>query len=129
MFGWAARRARRDAGTAAWVDEQRANAYASGGQALMILQVYQQSRRGMKVYVQLDGQPWTRDAFFWWVIVTAGSMVLVRASTGWGPHTNRDDVLWIGSKNLPAGTGIFAVIVPGDVKRWSRHYRRLAKNL
>lgn len=128
MFGWGATRARRDADTAAWVDGQRANAYASRGQAVLILQIYQRVKRGTKAYVQLDGQPWTRDAFFWHMDITAGSMVLVQTSTGWGPHTNRDDVLWIGSKDLPAGSGIFAVIAAGDLKRWSRHYRRLAKD-
>lgn len=128
LFWWGARRAWRDAETAAWVDDLRASAYASRGQAVIILQVYQRVKRGTKAYVQLDGQPWTRDAFFWWVDITAGSMVLVHASTGWGPHTNRDDVLWIGSEDLPAGAGIFAVIASGDLKRWKRHYRRLARN-
>ena len=68
------------------------------------------------------------DAFFWHdVRITVGSLVLVRTSTGWGPHTNRDDVLWIGSKNEPAGTGIFAVIPSAAVKRWQRHYIRLSR--
>ena len=64
LFGWGARKARRDAEAAAWVDGRRADAYASRGQAVMILRVYQQVERGTKAYVQLDGQPWTRDAFF-----------------------------------------------------------------
>jgi len=93
----------------------------------MILQVYQQLRRGTKAYVQLDGHPWTRDAFFWWTPVNVGSMVVVTTTTGWGSHTNRNDVLWIGRERPTGAHGIHAVIPAADVKRWARHYRRLSK--
>jgi len=128
MFKWGVKRARRDADTAGWVDSQRASTYAAGGQSLLILQVYQRVKRGAKAYVYLDDQPWKRDAFFWDTSVTAGTMVLVRTATGWGPHTNRNDVLWIGSKHQPAADEILAVISAGDLKRWQRHNRRTARN-
>jgi len=125
MFGWGGR-ARRDAEAAARVDQLRASATSFGGHAhiVLILQVYQQVKRGTKAYVQLDGAGWTRDAFFWWVRLEPGSMVVATSSTGWGPHTRRSDVLWVGSEYSPAGTGIHGVASAADVKRWNRHYRR-----
>ena len=124
MFGWGAR-ARRDAEAAARVDQLRASASTFGGRVVLILQVYQQVKRGTKAYVQLDGVGWTRDAFFWWVRLEPGSMVVATSSTGWGPHTRREDVLWVGGEHRPAGTGIHAVAPAADVKRWERHHRRV----
>lgn len=125
MFGWFGR-ARRDAAAAARVDELRSRVRSAGDHVhlVLILQVYQQVHRGTKAFVQLEGSEWTRDAFFWWVWMEAGSMAAVTSSVGWGPHSQRDDVLWVGGRDLPAGTGIYGIAPAADVRRWNRHHSR-----
>lgn len=51
----------------------------------------------------------------------SGSVVAVSISEGWGPHTRRDDVLFIGSRGLP---GVHATLNAATVRRVQRQHRR-----
>lgn|ERR1700722_3154672 len=84
--------------------------------------VYLNGRTGSKAIVYLFGQPgYRRDAWFWHARVQLGSVVAVHLSQGWGPHTGRDDVLYVGSEHR--GSGIYAVVDAQAVKRVLRHSR------
>jgi hypothetical protein len=82
-----------------------------------------------QAFIELDRVPgWTRDAFFWWMhSIHPGQMLSVHMSQGWGPHTQRSDVLWIGSEHDLAGTGIGGAVPAADVRRWARHHARASR--
>ena len=69
----------------------------SGLLLVQVVSVYGYHRRGTKAIISHpDGQ--TQDAWFWWVRIAPGAVYVVRASTGYGPHTNRTGVLYIGEE-------------------------------
>ena len=84
---------------------------------------YQHAQQGSKAFVSIYDDPTrtTRDAWFWWTQVQKGSVVAVRLSQGWGPHTNRDDVLYIGA-GPTRQSGIYASL---DAKILTRARRYL----
>lgn len=63
-----------------------------------------------------------RDAFFWRTQVAPGAVVAVKLSEGWGPHTRRDDVLFIGSQDR---AGVHATLDAATVRRAQRHHPQL----
>jgi hypothetical protein len=80
--------------------------------------------RGSKAWVtKADRSGRARDAWFWWANVQEGSVVAVSVTEGWGPHTQRDDVLYIGSE-IPKRNGIYATLDAGTVKRAQRYQER-----
>jgi hypothetical protein len=83
--------------------------------------VYQQARRGTKAIVRHDNFGSYRDAWFWWARVQPGQMVLVHATNGWGPHTGRDNVLYVGGERT--GAGVLEVVDPRTLAAARRHYR------
>jgi hypothetical protein len=91
---------------ACWRDvDQRAQ--TPGIELVHIARITQRARTGTKAIVRhRDGA--TQDAWFWNVRVQHRSILLVRANTGYGPHTRRDHVLYIGTKDT--GSGIVATI-------------------
>lgn len=62
------------------------------------------------------------DAWFWWSRVEPDEIAAVEASTGYGPHTPREDVLYIGDERT--GSGIQHVMSAHDAKRAERHLKR-----
>lgn len=119
MLGWTRGRDRRAAQR--W-EEFCAAAARQNLHLLQVLRVYQVARRGTKAVVQPYGRVERRDAWFWWARVSPGSVVAVRESVGYGPHTNRDGVVYIGSKD--GGGGVHATVDARTVKRAGRHWRR-----
>jgi hypothetical protein len=91
---------------------------------LYIERDYQHAHQGSKALVSLYTNPArTRDAWFWWTQVQKGSVVAVRFSQGWGPHTQRDDVLYIGHEATNQ-TGIYATLGAKTLARAHRHHQR-----
>ncbi|MFE3796485.1 hypothetical protein [Nocardia tengchongensis] len=89
----------------------------------MVDQVYQVSANGTKAFVRLDGTPWARDSWFWhWHGLIPGSVYAVYSSQGWGPHTQRHDVLYIGSDD--SGHGVMEVI---DARTCAAAHRHLGR--
>ena len=91
---------------------------------LYVQKVYERHpKKGCKARVSIYGEPGStwRDAWFWHHQVQPGSVVAVVASQGWGSHTRRDDVLFIGSKDRP---GVHASLDVATVRRAQRHHRR-----
>jgi hypothetical protein len=118
------RRAERDANAAAQLYELRERARSSGRGAYVVhvLSVYQQARRGTKAFVKNDATGAVRDAWFWWSRIKPGEILLVEASSGWGPHSGRTDVLYVGGEHR--GRGISQGLPSGTAKRARRHEAR-----
>jgi hypothetical protein len=116
----------RDAAAAqAWGQFHR-NATGHGLSMLYIEDVYQHAHRGSKAMVSIygDGAGVSRDAWFWWEHVRRGSVVAVRLSQGWGPHTRRDDVLYVGNGGPARQSGVHATFGARELVRARRHFRR-----
>lgn len=117
---------KRDAAAAqAWAAfHQYATNY--GWSLLYIQNVYQHAHRGSKALVSIYGDPTSasRDTWFWWHQVQPGSVVAVHLNQGWGPHTCRDDVLYIGNNAPTPQSGIYATFSTQELTRAQRHFRR-----
>ena len=119
LFGWSRRR---DARASAEWDQFVASADRQGWQLLEVLHVYQVARRGTKAVVQPYRGSWQRDAWFWWARVAPGSVVAVASSIGYGPHTHRDNVIYVGTRE--GGSGIRAALAGKTLKYAKRHRKR-----
>lgn len=125
---WLTTQPRRDAdAAAAWVRFHQ-TATEHGLRILYVNSVQQRARHGSKAWVCLygDGTGVRRDAWFWWRDVQQGSVVAVRLSQGWGPHTKREGVLYIGTRESPAQAGVHATFGARELARAQRHFRRTA---
>ena len=120
---WRRRQAKRDAQAALQLKELRAWADATPNALLLrVRSVYQHARRGTKAFVKQDHTGQERDAWFWSARVHPGEVVAVKASSGWGPHSNRKDVLYVGGEH--AGSGVHTVLPAKTVKAALRHFRQ-----
>lgn len=103
------------------------SATAHGLQLLYIerIQPNGRSNRGTKAFVSVYGNPMVapRDAWFWWADVQQGSVVAVRMSEGWGPHTRREDVLFIGTER-PQQSGIYDTVDAKTLARARRYHQQ-----
>lgn len=93
---------------------------------LYVHSVYKHGNRGSKAHVSVYGDSTrvSRDSWFWWHQVQPGSVVAVSGlSQGWGPHTCRDDVLYIGDE-LDHSDGVRATFSARELARAQRHWRR-----
>ncbi|MDP7703701.1 MULTISPECIES: hypothetical protein [unclassified Mycobacterium] len=108
MFGWLTQNQRDAAAAQTWAGFY-SYATANGLHMLCIEKVYQHAHRGSKAIVFIYGENAgaRRDAWFWWTQVQQGSVVAAYLSEGWGPHTNRDHVLYIGDEHNET-TGVYA---------------------
>ncbi len=88
-------------------------------EVVLVQHVYQRSRRGTKALVLMERTGQQHDAWFWWSRVSSGQMAAVQFTEGWGPHTQRDGVLYVGHKDT--GHGIYELLSAREVKRASRH--------
>lgn len=88
-------------------------------EVVFVQDVYQRARRGTKAPVLVERTGQQHDAWFWWSRVSSGQMAAVQFSEGWGPHTHRDGVLYVGHKET--GHGIYELLSAQEVKRASRH--------
>lgn len=93
---------------------------AQGLVPVTVLRVYQVARRGSKAVLLFPGGQQV-DAWFWWFTVTPGSFVMIAPAVGYGSHTHRDGVHYVGSKD--GGHGVAAVMHPRDV-RFLTKFRR-----
>jgi hypothetical protein len=94
---------------------------ATPGMALVhVQQVYQHATRGTKAIVRDDASGYVSDAWFWWARVAPGQAVAVYASRGWGPHTGRDNVLYVGREENRT-SGVLEILLSGTVARAARH--------
>ncbi|MCH9729754.1 MAG: hypothetical protein K0U84_08790 [Actinomycetia bacterium] len=93
---------------------------------LYIENVYDRAYRGSKAVVSLygDGPSASNDAWFWWEHVQPGSVVAVRLSKGWGSHTRRDGVLYIGNGGTTDQSGIYATFGARELTQAQRHFQQ-----
>ncbi len=116
MFG------RRDARAAArWV---RFAEHAADNRLTIVhvIGVYQLAWNGTKAIIAVYGDPQARDAWFWWDTVERGATLAVATSSGYGPHTQRDDVVFVGGQT--AGSGVYDRLSSKVLARAQRHQIR-----
>ncbi|MFD4323572.1 hypothetical protein ACFWQC_02990 [Nocardioides sp. NPDC058538] len=89
-----------------------------------VVDVYQYAQTGTKALVNLYGEAESRDAWFWWEHVDPGMTLAVALSTGYGPHTHRDGVIYVGSEQN--GSGVYDAVTAKTVVRAQRHQLRAA---
>jgi len=116
------RQLRKDAAAASALEQMRYSTGVDRGTLVVhVVRVYQIARRGTKAVVEMDSNGRTRDAWFWYGRVARGQCHLVSASSGYGPHTNCDNVLYIGHEG---GThGILQTLSPRQARRALRYER------
>lgn len=116
MFG------RRDARAAAkWVRFAEHAAH-HGLTIVHIVDVYEVARNGTKAVITVYGSPRAHDAWFWWDNVAVGTTLAVALSTGYGPHTHRDGVIFVGGQTT--GSGVYDRLGPRVLARAQRHQIR-----
>lgn len=86
--------------------------------------VYQCAQHGTKAVITLYGEAQVHDAWFWWDRVTAGATLAVAMSSGYGPHSHREGVIYIGSQTN--GSGVYDALSAKTLRRAQRHHLRLA---
>lgn len=101
------------------------HATANALQMLYIEDVYQHAARGSKAYVSIygDSSGIRRDAWFWWAQVHKGSVVAVQPTVGWGPHSGRENVLYIGTE-ASHQSGVYGAVDARTLTRAHRHLNR-----
>lgn len=83
-----------------------------------VIRPTQFARRGSKAIISVDGGP-PCDAWFWWYRVAPGQVIAVdHLGQGWGPHTHRPGVTYIGSE---AACGVHAWLTADVWARAQRH--------
>lgn len=101
-------------------------AATNGWPLLEIHSRYEDWSQGSKAYVSIYGAPTgiVRDAWFWWHHVQPGSVVAVHGfGEGWGPHTGKDGVLYIGDRDLRQ-SGVTATFNAKELTKARRHWNR-----
>ncbi|MFI5623514.1 hypothetical protein ACIA03_08620 [Nocardioides sp. NPDC051685] len=58
--------------------------------------------------------------------VAAGTTAAVALSSGYGPHTHRDGVIYVGGQ--ASGSGVYDSMSARTLKHAQRHYRRVASS-
>ncbi|WP_406021827.1 hypothetical protein OH802_21345 [Nocardioides sp. NBC_00850] len=97
MFG------RRNARAAARWMRFAERAASDGLTIVRVLDVCQVARTGTKAVVTIYDDHRARDAWFWWDRVEAGSTLAVVFSSGYGPHSLRDGVIFVGNQTTGSG--------------------------
>lgn len=114
---------RRRARAAAALQEMRAAASREPpAYVLEVVSIFHAARRGTKATVRMDGTERIFDAWFWWSRLKPGQTLLVSASSGFGPHTGRHGVLYVGTES--GDRGIHRSLSPNQSKRARRHLSR-----
>lgn len=85
---------------------------------------YQCARHGTKAVITLYGEAQVHDAWFWWDRVTTGETLAVTMSPDYGPHTDREGVIYIGSQ--ANGSGVYDALSAKTLRRAQRHHFLLA---
>ncbi|MEC3982587.1 hypothetical protein [Amycolatopsis sp. H20-H5] len=83
--------------------------------------VYQRARRGTKAVIVWQETRYAQDSWFKGVFPAAGSTVLLRGSTGWGPHNRNPHVFYINPGDL------LFLLRPGTSAARRRHEKRVAR--
>lgn len=83
--------------------------------------VVQVTRRETKAWVTVDASGDRFDSWFWNAQVTKGQTVLASVSGGYGAHTQRDHILYVGREGV---TGVHEVLPAGTRASAERHFRR-----
>lgn len=119
MFGF---RRRGDAKAAAEIARFWDFARNNNLEVLRVEHVYQTGRRGTKAMTSLVRTGERVDTWFWWDRVVPDRLVAVDVGVGWGSHTHRQNVHYVGREF--GGTGIASTARGDQWRRAQRHHRR-----
>lgn len=89
-----------------------------------VVDVYQLARNGTKAVITIYGDHQARDAWFWWDRVETGATLAVAFSAGYGPHSDRDGVVFVGGE--ATGSGVHDRLSSKTLARAQRHQIRSA---
>lgn len=78
-----------------WESMQALKASTPGAELAEVAVVYQRARRGAKAVIVWLANGHRQDAWFEDEWPHAGSVLLLRGSTGWGPHNRNPDVFYV----------------------------------
>jgi len=67
-----------------------------GAELVVVDQVYQRARRGCKAVIVWQRSGIAQDSWFEGMHLLPGDLLLVRGSSGWGPHNNNPNVFYVG---------------------------------
>ena len=87
-----------------------------------VVDAYQIARNGTKAVITVYGDHRARDAWFWWERVETGTTLAVTFSSGYGPHSHRDGVIFIGDQAY--GSGVHHRLSSKVLARAQRHQIR-----
>lgn len=89
---------------AQWHQLQAAAAHGrrEGAHLLQVVEVYQYARTGSKAIIAWCDTGLRQDAWFEGQRLPPGMFMLVKASSGWGPHNNNPNVLYVSREGVRA---------------------------
>jgi hypothetical protein len=102
-----------------WDAMERLRATTPGAGLIGIVTVYQRARRGTKAVIMWLETGREQDAWFAANWPSAGSVALVRGSTGWGPHNQNPDVFYVQPSQ------VLDLLPPGTPEAVERHRARV----
>ena len=80
----------------------RAAARSQGAFLVQVVSVYQRARRGSKAMVVWCDTGIRQDTWFWYWTAPVGAYVLVRGASGFGPHNQNPNVLYVQQQDVLA---------------------------
>ncbi|MDI5971912.1 hypothetical protein POF50_021680 [Streptomyces sp. SL13] len=103
-------RRRKEYLAAQWHQLQAAVAHgrSEGAHLLQVVQVYQKARTGSKAIITWCDSGQQQDAWFANQYVADGQFLLVRAASGYGPHTGNPNVLFVHPQDVRASADPWA---------------------
>lgn len=116
MFG------RRDARAAATWVRFAEHAAHDGLTIVHVVDVYWLARNGTKAVITIYGDHQAFDAWFWWDRVETGTTLTIALSSGYGPHSHRDGVIFVGDQTT--GSGVHDRLSSKILARAQRHQAR-----
>lgn len=92
---------RKDSRLAAqWQQLQIHQAHSQDAAIAVVQSVYQRARRGTKAVIRWQETGYQQDTWFKGWHPEAGSWLLLRGSTGWGPHNRNPHVFYVNPGDL-----------------------------
>lgn len=104
-----------------WQEMLAVRAAAPGADLVQVAQVYQWARRGTKAVIVWLETGYRQDSWFEGSRPLPGSILLVRGSTGWGPHNRNPHVFYVQPDQ------VLRMMPPETSSALARHQRRQAK--
>ncbi|MET8758263.1 hypothetical protein [Lentzea sp. NPDC004782] len=94
-------------------------ASSPGAELASVVQVYQRARRGTKAVIVWQKTGVSQDSWFQNMSPTPGDLLLLRGSSGWGPHNHNPNVFYV----MPGQ--VLSAMSPSAQEAAARHWHRM----